>query len=146
VTGSRDADFTMAAILEQVGEAVQKLQKFDIFHPNIMVHLSQPSQVDPSTTPTDLEVSLAVREKSRFLLKTGTDLGNTEGSAYGSLLWRNIFGGAETLTFNAAAGTRTRSAYSAELAAPVRSNPNLRISLEGLASATRNHGPATRKC
>jgi len=137
VTGSRDADFTMAAMLEQVGEAVQKLQKFDIFHPNIMVHLSQPSQVDPSTTPTDLEVSLAVREKSRFLLKTGTDLGNTEGSAYGSLLWRNIFGGAETLTFNAAAGTRTRSAYSAELAAPVRSNPNLRISLEGLASATQ---------
>jgi len=28
VTGSRDADFTMAAMLEQVGEAVQKLQKF----------------------------------------------------------------------------------------------------------------------
>ncbi|KXJ97252.1 mitochondrial outer membrane protein [Microdochium bolleyi] len=137
VTGSSNADYTMATMLEQVGEAVQKLQKFDIFHPNIMVHLSQPSQVDPSTTPTDLEVSLAVREKSRFLLKTGTDLGNTEGSAYGSLLWRNIFGGAETLTLNAAAGTRTRSAYSAELAAPVQSNPNMRISLEGLASATQ---------
>lgn len=46
-----------------------------------------------------------------------------------------MFGGAEMLTLNAKAGTRTRSAYSANLSAPVKSNPDLRISLEGLASA-----------
>lgn len=78
-----------------------------------------------------------MREKSRLLLKTGTDLGNTEGSAYGSMLWRNIFGGAESLSLNASAGTRTRSAYSAEFATPIQSNPNLRLSIEGLASSTQ---------
>lgn len=46
-----------------------------------------------------------------------------------------MFGGAEMLTLNAKAGTRTRSAYSANLSAPVSSNPDWRISLEGLASA-----------
>lgn len=39
------------------------------------------------------------------------------------------------LTLNAKAGTRTRSAYSANLSAPVLANPDHRISLEGLASA-----------
>ncbi|KAI0008349.1 surface antigen [Xylariaceae sp. FL0662B] len=127
----------MADMLEQVGGAVERLHKFDIFHPNILLHLSRPPHLDPSTSPTDLDVSLRVREKSRFLLKTGTDIGNTEGSAYGSMLWRNIFGGAESLSLNASAGTRTRSAYSAEFGTPIQSNPNLRFSIEGLASSTQ---------
>ncbi len=109
----------------------------DIFHPNILFHLSRPSHLDPSSSPTDFDISLRLREKSRLLLKTGTDLGNTEGSAYGSMLWRNIFGGAETLSLNAAAGTRTRSAYSAEFATPLLSNPNIRLSVNGLASSTQ---------
>ncbi len=99
------------------------------------VYLSQSSQVDPSTTPSDVSVSVGLRELPRFKLQTGTDVGNGEGSAYGSLLWRNMFGGAEMLTLNAKAGTRTRSAYSANLSAPVLSDPDMRIALEGLASA-----------
>lgn len=82
-----------------------------------------------------MDISIGLRELSRFKLQTGTDVGNGEGSAYGSLLWRNMFGGAEMLTLNAKAGTRTRSAYSANLSAPVLSNPNMNISLEGLSSA-----------
>ncbi|KAI0129819.1 outer membrane protein, OMP85 family [Xylariales sp. AK1849] len=136
VEGSKSGRYTLAELLEQISQSVSKLQKFDIFHDQIHVHLSQPSQVDPSTSPTDLDVALRVREKSRIFLKTGTDLGNTEGSAYGTLLWRNLFGGAETLALNASAGTRTRSAYSAELSVPVLSNPDLRLSFEGLASST----------
>ena len=69
-------------------------------------------------------------------LTTGTSVGNDEGSAYGSLLWRNLFGGAEQLEVNAAAGTRTRTAYRAALSAPVLSNPDWRIAIEGLTSAT----------
>lgn len=97
--------------------------------------LSQSSQVDASTSPSDISVSVGLGELPRFKLQTGTDVGNGEGSAYGSLLWRNMFGGAEMLTLNAKAGTRTRSAYSANLSAPVMSDPDRRVSLEGLASA-----------
>ena len=97
--------------------------------------LSSAAQVDQSTTPTDIDIDITLKELPRFKLQTGTDVGNGEGSAYGSLLWRNMFGGAEMLTLNAKAGTRTRSAYSANISAPVLSNPDMRISLEGLASA-----------
>lgn len=99
--------------------------------------IDKPDQTDPSTTTSDIDIFLAVKEKSRIILKTGTDLGNTEGSAYGNLLWRNIFGGAESLNLNAAAGTRTRSSYSAVFEAPILSNPDVRVSLEGLASSTQ---------
>ncbi|KAH7311642.1 outer membrane protein [Stachybotrys elegans] len=92
-------------------------------------------QTNPGTTPSDVDVDIRVHELPRFKLQTGTDVGNGEGSAYGSLLWRNMFGGAEMLTLNAKAGTRTRSAYSANLSAPVLSNPDMRISLEAMASA-----------
>lgn len=85
--------------------------------------------------PTDVNVSFVLRELPRFKLETGTDVGNGEGSAYGTLLWRNIFGGAEMLALNAKAGTRTRSAYSANFSSPILGDPGMRVSLEGQALA-----------
>lgn len=85
----------------------------------------------------NINVYLAVREKSRVLLKTGTDLGNAEGSAYGNLLWRNVLGGAETLNLNASLGTRTRSAYQATFETPILSDPDFRLEIGGIASSTQ---------
>lgn len=99
--------------------------------------VDQPSRTDPSSTPTDIDVYLSVREKSRILLKTGTDVGNAEGSAYGNLRLRNVFGGAETLNLNASLGTRTRSAYQASFETPFLSDPNFRGEIGGLASSTQ---------
>lgn len=109
----------------------------EIFQPQPAVFLSDARESNPYAASTDIDVSIKVAERSRFLLKTGTDLGNTEGSGYINLLWRNMFGGAEQLSVNASAGTRTRSAYSAAFSAPVNSNPNLRLSVEGLSSDTQ---------
>lgn len=80
---------------------------------------------------------MSVREKSRILLKTGTDVGNAEGSAYGNLRWRNVFGGAETLNLNASLGTRTRSAYQASFETPFLSDPNFGGEVGALASSTQ---------
>ena len=109
----------------------------DIFHEPISLSIDQHSRTDSIKVPTDIDVFLSVREKSRILLKTGTDVGNAEGSAYGNLRWRNVFGGAETLDLNAALGTRTRSAYQASFDTPFMSNPNVRGEIGGFASATQ---------
>ena len=109
----------------------------DIFQSPISLFIDKPDPSLASSTPTDIDVYISVREKSRLLLKTGTDLGNAEGSAYGNLLWRNIFGGAESLNVNASLGTRTRSAYSVGFETPVLSNPDLRWEIGGLASSTQ---------
>ena len=105
----------------------------------ISLFIDRPSPTDPSTTPTDIDVYLSVREKSRILLKTGTDVGNAEGSAYGTLLLRNVFGGAESLNLNASLGTRTRSSYQAIFESPILSNPDLRWEIGGLGSSTQKN-------
>ena len=79
-----------------------------------------------------------MKEKSRILLATGTDVGNTEGSAYGNLLYRNLFGGAEKLSLNVAYGTRTRSSYQGIFDTPILSKPDLRLELGSIASSTQN--------
>lgn len=108
----------------------------DIFKPdiNILIH---PAQINSPSRLTDLDIYLHLREKSRFFLQTGTDVGNAEGSAYGNMRWRNIFGGAETLNLNASLGTRTRFAYQASLDTPFLSNPYFRGEIGGLASSTQ---------
>ncbi len=112
----------------------------DIFHKPISLFIDRPSPTDPKSTPTDIDFYLSVREKSRLLLKTGTDVGNAEGSAYGNLLLRNVFGGAESLNINASFGTRTRSAYQAAYEQPIFAGikGDLRGEVGGLASSTQN--------
>ncbi|THC97267.1 hypothetical protein EYZ11_003269 [Aspergillus tanneri] len=109
----------------------------DIFQQPISVYLDQSPDSDLRTGLPNLDVYVSVKEKPRVLLKTGTDLGNTEGSAYGNLLWRNVFGGAENLNLNASLGTRTRSAYQATFETPILSDPNFRLEIGGIASSTQ---------
>ncbi|KAF5024208.1 hypothetical protein F66182_3722 [Fusarium sp. NRRL 66182] len=135
VGDGQNANSTVGGVIDNLRIASNKLDALQIFQPQPEVFLTSAQQTDPSTSPTDVNVDVRVKELSRFKLQTGTDVGNGEGSAYGSLLWRNMFGGAEMLTLNAKAGTRTRSAYSANLSAPVLSNPDFRLALEGVASA-----------
>ncbi|KAH8690965.1 putative mitochondrial outer membrane protein [Talaromyces proteolyticus] len=134
LSANKGKPYTLSEALREVSHGAEKLNRFDIFHEPISVFLDKPT--DPNALPTDLDVYVSVREKSRILLKTGTDLGNAEGSAYGNLLWRNIFGGAESLNLNASLGTRTRSAYQAAFESPILSDPNFRAEIGAIASAT----------
>ncbi|MCJ1290337.1 hypothetical protein MMC34_001873 [Xylographa carneopallida] len=136
LSANQDRPYTLAEAIREVSIGADKLHKFDIFHEPISIFLDKPSQTDSSTTASDLDVYLSVKEKSRILLKTGTDVGNAEGSAYGTLLLRNVFGGAESININASLGTRTRSAYQATFETPILSNPDLRVEVGGLASST----------
>ncbi|PSR84083.1 sorting assembly machinery 50 kDa subunit [Coniella lustricola] len=130
VDPARNADTTLGEVLAGIQEVTDKLARFEIFHPEPSVFLSDARASDPHAAGTDMAVSIRVAEKSRFLLKTGTELGNTEGSGYINMLWRNMFGGAEQLSINTSAGTRTRSSYTASLSAPLQGNPDVRVSLE----------------
>lgn len=78
-----------------------------------------------------------MKERSRLFAKTGTDVGNAEGSAYANVQWRNVFGGAETLDVNASLGTRTKSAYQATFDTPFLSSPDFRLQLGGVQSSTQ---------
>lgn len=93
-----------------------------------------------SSTPTktDLRALLTVSEMSRFMLKTGTDLGSTEGTGYINGTYRNVFGGAESLNASASVGTRTRSAFDANFQSPIAANPDI-IAEAGVYASSRSH-------
>ncbi|KAI9715153.1 MAG: hypothetical protein M1812_006132 [Candelaria pacifica] len=136
---NQDRPYTLEEALKEVSISADKLHRFGIFQGPTSLFVDRPSSNDPSTTPTDIAIYLSVKEKSRVVLKTGTDLGNVEGSAYANLLWRNVFGGAESLNANASLGTRTRSAYSVNFDSPILSNPDVRLEIGGLASSTQKY-------
>ncbi|KAF2097665.1 hypothetical protein NA57DRAFT_39989 [Rhizodiscina lignyota] len=128
--------YTLSEALEGITGAADRLTRFDIFHDPISVYIDT---VTPPTTEdaiTQLSVFLSAKEKSRYTIKTGTEAGHAEGSAYLSVFLRNIFGGAESLSANASLGTRTRSAYSLAFDTPLLSNPDIKWEIGGLTSST----------
>ncbi|KAL4932264.1 SAM complex subunit SAM50 [Aspergillus undulatus] len=136
LSSNQKQPYTLSEALREISARADKLSRFDIFQQPVSVYLDQ-TQSDKQTGLTNINVFYSVKEKPRVLLKTGTDLGNAEGSAYGNLLWRNVFGGAENLNFNASLGTRTRSAYQAAFDAPILSDPDFRLEVGCIASATQ---------
>lgn len=82
---------------------------------------------------------LTLREAKRFTAKTGTDVGNGEGSGYVSCQFKHMFGGAESLLLDASVGTRTKSSYLANLGSPLFNSPLWRSEL--LAFATSREVP-----
>ncbi|RAL58786.1 hypothetical protein DID88_009199 [Monilinia fructigena] len=136
LSANRDEPYKLSEALQELSIATNKLRRHGIFHDDISMFIDKPDPTNPSSTPSDIDIYIRARERGVITLKTGTDLGNAEGSAYGNAQWRNIFGGAETLNVNAATGTRTRSAYQATFETPILSDPDKRVAVDILSSST----------
>jgi len=127
---------TLQEALGEVGNSVNKLERFGIFKSPISTFIDAPDKTNPNTTPNDYAITISAPERGRYTIKTGTEAGSAEGSAYLDGVVRNLFGGAESLNVHASLGTRTRSAYSLFFDTPILSNPDFRWELGGLASST----------
>lgn len=133
---NQDGPYTLQEALRNIGGAVEKLNKFGIFKRPISTYIDLPDQTDPNTSPSDLAVFISAEERGRYTIKTGTEAGSSEGSAFLDVVLRNLFGGAESLNAHASLGTRTRTAYSAYFDTPILSNPDAHFEIGGLASST----------
>ena len=136
LSNNKDAPYTFREAMSEIGTSVDKLNRFGIFKAPVQVHIDIPDKIDPNTSPTDLAVDIVAKERGRYTIKTGTEAGSAEGSAFLDGVLRTLFGGAESLNVHASLGTRTRSSYSAFFDTPLFSNPDLRLELGGLASST----------
>ncbi|CAG8777540.1 3335_t:CDS:2, partial [Cetraspora pellucida] len=122
---------TLGTIIDEVRIAADKLRRLDIFqYVDVLL--------DASNDTGALDVILSVEEKSRFWIKTGTEIGNDAGSANISLNVRNAFGGAETLEAYMSAGTQTSHVFEFCLAKPINGNPDSRADISAF-SLTRNN-------
>ncbi|KAG0262694.1 hypothetical protein DFQ27_002213 [Actinomortierella ambigua] len=132
--------FEARSLHEVIGlsrQMVHKLERFGIFE-DVKVQLDSPREDFLADRKDRVDVGFWVKEGSRVQIKTGTEAGNAEASAYGSLTVKNVFGGAETLNTSMAFGTRTSSAFQFSLATPLLADPDKNLSLN-LFSQSRNN-------
>ncbi|KXS14304.1 hypothetical protein M427DRAFT_124394 [Gonapodya prolifera JEL478] len=74
--------------------------------------------LDASPTGGDaVDVVLRVKERPRLFIKTGTEIGTSDGSLTTSVNVRNVFGGAETIHGSAVYGMETDAALSSATSA-----------------------------
>ncbi|KAG9307255.1 hypothetical protein G9A89_017083 [Geosiphon pyriformis] len=128
---------TLGGVIDQTIEATNRLQRLDIFKE---VDVMLDTATDPLASPGALDVKLYLEEKSRFWVKTGTEIANNAGSANVSLNIRNIFGGAETLETYMSAGTQFSHVFEFCLAKPINGNPDSKIDISAF-SLTKNNQP-----
>ncbi|KAF2712671.1 hypothetical protein K504DRAFT_427180 [Pleomassaria siparia CBS 279.74] len=133
---NRNEPYTLAETLQEIGGAVDKLNRFGIFKTPISVFYDKPDQTIPTSSPTDIDVYISAQERGNYTIKTGTEAGASEADAYVNAELRNLFGGAETLSAHGSLGTRTRSSYSLAFDTPILSNPDFKFQLNGFASST----------
>ncbi|KAL7750654.1 hypothetical protein RI367_003996 [Sorochytrium milnesiophthora] len=130
---------TLSDIVIQVRSAASQLQQLGIFE-EIEVVFDTP---DPATSRGQdgarrlLDVTLKVKERSRFAVRTGTEMGNDDGNITASMNVRNVFGRAETLHSSASYGYRTSAAFDCKFSKPLNASPNSLVQL-AVDSAHRN--------
>lgn len=70
-------------MVNQSQEIAEKLIRLDIFD-DVQVLLDRASDSDPLAATDSINVVYQVKEKSRFFIKTGTEIGNNEGNMVSS--------------------------------------------------------------
>ncbi|KAI0264616.1 surface antigen-domain-containing protein [Gloeopeniophorella convolvens] len=107
------------SVLHATRDIGHYLAETDLFQ---SLHARLESSAAPTANPGDVDLVFTARERSRFFLKTATEVGNSEGTASATGRIRNVFGGAETFEANIAFGTKTRRSFHAALSAPLTSD------------------------
>ncbi|QSL64644.1 hypothetical protein MERGE_001946 [Pneumocystis wakefieldiae] len=131
----KDNEGTLVSTLSSIQRRASRLEKFGIFE-KISITVDQASS--PLSAKDDIDVIFHVKERSRLWARTGTDVGNGEGSAYGSLNIRNALGGAESIQANVTFGTHTRSAFETKLTTPINANPDSHFELSAFSISRDN--------
>lgn len=112
--------YTTATLFRALDESSSKLKSFGIFD-----SLAYSLDLAPSVGTADyvpLEAILTLQESSRIKVKTGTDIGNGDVSAYATGSIANVFGGAEILTADAKVDSLKQSSYLLNYNTPIKNS------------------------
>ncbi|KAJ8103206.1 surface antigen-domain-containing protein [Lipomyces tetrasporus] len=127
--------YTVRTLLQALDDSAKKLNSFGIFNGVAFgLDLAAPQENLPGVVA--LEGTLRLQDAPTKRLRTGTDVGNGEVSAYASGSLLNVFGGAESLTIDANIGSQKRSSYIVNYSTPIKNSHLWRADLSGIASSS----------
>ncbi|KAI8098910.1 surface antigen-domain-containing protein [Halteromyces radiatus] len=113
---------TTSDVFKEAQDIATKLDHHDVFD-EIKVYLDTNQNLKDT-----VDVTIQLKEKSRGLVKTAFCTGDNEVHVIGSVLSRNLFGGAETFDTSFSFGNRTLAAGEAVLSTPLNGSPYLTLS------------------
>ncbi|KAK6204750.1 surface antigen-domain-containing protein [Scheffersomyces amazonensis] len=119
---------TLQHLLKSIESISKSFIKLNLVE-NLLVSVNQiqsPRSFFKSDNGTSLNIVpiFNIIPVKKFSAKTGTNIGNGEGDGYIQFQFRNLFGGAENLSFDATTGTKTKSSYLLNYNMPVFNNSN----------------------
>ncbi|KAI9229054.1 MAG: surface antigen-domain-containing protein [Piptocephalis tieghemiana] len=122
---------TLGDVVTETHNAVADLMGLDIFEA-AEIHFDRAK--GPGSLGDGLhggmDAIVSLRERKRWWARTGTEVGNGEGSLSGSIAVRNALGNAERLSADVAFGTRTSSAFLLAFSKPLGASPNRWLDLQ----------------
>lgn len=126
---------TVGSLIQACDQVYYNMASFGIFD-RISVGLEdQPASIFTSSNILNVRPIVNLQQSKRFLAKTGTDLGNSEGNGYVNMTMKSIFGGAEMISFDATMGTRTRPSYFLNFNSPIQNSSKWRGEIIGYHTA-----------
>ncbi|EGV63016.1 hypothetical protein CANTEDRAFT_106508 [Yamadazyma tenuis ATCC 10573] len=149
--------FTLRSFVESLDQVTRNFTKVNVLE-NLVIQLNsaQPQQkLYIPTNPDSMTLipTFNLFPVKRFYAKTGSNIGNGEGDGYIQFQFKNLFGGAENVSFDATTGTRTSSSYLLNYNMPINNNTSYvwenlfyvnSRSLEWIGCETKNTGINTK--
>ncbi|KAI8326150.1 hypothetical protein GQ54DRAFT_139399 [Martensiomyces pterosporus] len=114
---------TVKEAVDEAREAAGKLKALGMAK-NVVVRLDQ-----SSTNPQAVDVHFDCENGSRYVVKTGLDVGDDEGTASVTGRLNNIWGGGESFEANYARGSKTQASFQGVLSVPLHADPQRRFEL-----------------
>ncbi|KAJ2395463.1 hypothetical protein GGI05_001570 [Coemansia sp. RSA 2603] len=113
---------TIKEAVDEAREAAGKLRALGIAKAVVV-------QMDKSEDSDALDVHFHCQDGSRYIIKTGVDVGDSEGTASITGRLNNIWGGGESFEANYARGSKTQAAFQGTLSIPVQADPRKKIDI-----------------
>ncbi|KAJ2232976.1 hypothetical protein IWW45_004550 [Coemansia sp. RSA 485] len=112
---------TIKEVVDETREAAGKLRALGIAKAVVV-------EMDKSNEKEDaLDVHFHCKDGSRYIIKTGVDVGDSEGMASVTGRINNIWGGGESFEANYSRGSKTQAAFQGTLSAPLDADPRKRL-------------------
>ncbi|KAJ2777855.1 hypothetical protein GGI15_004375 [Coemansia interrupta] len=113
---------TVKEAVDEAREAAGKLRALGIAKAVVV-------QMDKSEDGDALDVHFHCQDGSRYIIKTGVDVGDSEGMASVTGRLNNIWGGGESFEANYARGSKTQAAFQGTLSIPVEADPRKKVDI-----------------
>ncbi|KAJ1643867.1 hypothetical protein J3B02_003535 [Coemansia erecta] len=112
---------TIKEAVDETREAAGKLRALGIAKA-VLVEMDRSGEKEGA-----LDVHFHCQDGSRYMVKTGVDVGDSEGMASVTGRVSNIWGGGESFEANYSRGSKTQAAFQGTLSAPLDADPRKRL-------------------